>query len=200
MRDTIFIDFDGVIRLWSGGEIKASEYAVGVEEGTLLSTAFSPMFLVPAITGDITHEEWVANVGSELAEKYNDRTSHHLLSGWSNASWEINSALLTKLREIAPQCKLVLVTNATTKLSSDLAESGVARELDFVVNSAEVGAAKPSLEFYHSALSIADTTASKSLFIDDSLSHVEAAESIGILSIQHKSNAETIDFVGQNCT
>jgi len=200
MRDTIFIDFDGVIRLWSNVAIKASENAAGVEEGTLLSVAFSPNFLYPAITGVISHEQWVSNVGSELTEKYDNRISQHLLSGWESASWEINSVLLEQIRIIAPQYKLVLVTNATTKLSDDLEVSGVACQLDFIVNSAEIGVAKPSLQFYHKALSIADSTPAKSLFIDDSLSHVEAANSVGMLSILHNSNAETIRFVRQNCT
>jgi len=200
MKDTIFIDFDGVVRLWTGLEIQASEHSVGVEKGTLLSIAFAPEFLEPAVIGKISHEEWIKNVGNELTRRYSDRISLELLSGWSNARWEINSELLTQLKAIAPQCKLVLVTNATTKLASDLESAGVASELDIVVNSAEIGTAKPDVRFYRKALSIAGTSAQKSLFIDDSESHIEAAVALGITSVQHKNNTDTVDFVKQNCT
>lgn len=123
-----------------------------------------------------------------------------LLTGWSNASWEINSDLVTQLKAITPQCKLVLVTNATTKLASDLVDSGVALNLDIIVNSAEIGTVKPDIRFFRRALSIADTTVQNSIFIDDSLSHIEAAVSLGIASIQHKNNTDTMEFVRQKCT
>jgi len=42
----------------------------GVKKGTLLSIAFSPKFLMPAVTGEISHEKWIKNVGEELAEIY----------------------------------------------------------------------------------------------------------------------------------
>lgn len=200
MKDTIFIDFDGVIRLWSGKEIEDSEKLAGVAEGTLLSVAFSPKYLSPAIDGRITHEEWVTNVGSELTEKYQEGIAQQLLLGWSNASWEINLDLLEQLKKHVPHCKLVLVTNATTKLSADLEQSGLKSTLDIVVNSADIGVFKPDVAFYHNALSKAGTTVQKSIFIDDSLSHIDTAISVGIDSIQHKDNSSTIGFVKQKCT
>ena len=200
MKDTILIDFDGVIRHWSGKEIEESEMIAGVAKGSILSVAFSPEFLSPAIEGDITHEEWVGNVEKELSNRHGNSVALGLISGWNNASWEIDSELIEEIRTVAPQCKLVLVTNATSKLTSDLVSAGLQSELDIIVNSSDIGSAKPSSAFYQSSLSMANTTAKRSLFIDDGLSNVEAAISLGIDSIQHLRNADTVEFVRQKCT
>lgn len=200
MKDTILIDFDGVIRHWSNSEIEKAEELTDVGKGALLSVAFAPEFLSPAVHGEITHEEWVERVKNELENRYNHSAALELMSGWKKASWNTDKKLMKELRKVAPQCQLVLVTNATTKLAADIHVSDLDSELDIVVSSAQIGSAKPSLSFYQSALSMANTNAIKSIFIDDSLLNVEAAISLGIDSIQHLDNADTIKFVRQKCT
>ena len=200
MKDTILIDFDGVIRHWSGNEIEGAELISGVEKGSLLSVAFAPEYLSPVIVGEVSHEEWVVNVEDALGKKYGKRVALELICSWNNASWEIDKELIKEIRGAAPQCKLVLVTNATSKLTSDLVRSGLKSEFDIIVNSADIGSAKPSFAFYKSSLSMANTTAKKSIFIDDSLSNVEAAVSIGIDSIRHMRNSDTLKFIRQKCT
>lgn len=44
MKDTILVDFVGVIRHRSGDEIERSERIAGVAKGTLLPVAFSNVF------------------------------------------------------------------------------------------------------------------------------------------------------------
>jgi len=198
-KSTILIDFDGVLRHWSSKEISCSEDLAGVERGALLSVAFSREFLTPAVLGEITHEEWNRRVGVELTNKYNEDISAQLVLGWSNASWEVNFELAKYMESVADQCKIVLVTNATTKLPSDLECSGLQSFLDNVINSSEVGSAKPDLEIYRRAISVSETTIENSIFIDDSMAHVKAAISLGIDSIQHQNNADTIGFVMDKC-
>lgn len=200
MRNTILIDFDGVIRHWTGKEIEKSESQAGVDKGSLLSVAFSPEFLSPAIEGKITHEEWAERVERDLQKRFNRSVALTLMVGWKSASWEIDRNLLNEIRAAAPLCKLVLVTNATTRLSLDLVNSGLDSKLDMVINSAEIGYAKPNIAFYEKALDRASTSSKQSIFIDDSLLHVEAARSLGIDSIQHRNNSDTIEFVRQNFT
>ncbi len=199
MVDTIFIDLDGVLRHWHGNEIEHAELLVGVDKGTLFSVAFSDVVLLPAIEGRITHEMWVSNVTDVLANRYSNIVAFELISGWNSASWKIDTELLEAVKIAAPHCKLVLVTNATTKLQSDLLSAGLQSEFDVIVNSAVIGSAKPNLAFYQSALDMAGTTATKSLFIDDSPENVEVAASLGMVSIKHFKNTETIDFIRRKC-
>lgn len=77
--------------------------------------------------------------------------------------------------------RLVLVTNATSRLPSDLSALGLSEHLHEVVNSSRVGVAKPSKEIFRVALDLSGTSPAQTLFIDDTAANVSAAASLGIL-------------------
>lgn len=197
MKDTILIDFDGVLRHWSGTEVKDAEAMLGLDSGTLFTWAFSPQLLIPAITGTISHEEWHERVYSKLAHLYDDNIASQLVAAWDTASWEIDTHFLRGLQQLAPTCKLVLVTNATSRLDSDLRKVGLESTFDGVVNSSHIKVAKPEPHFFEKALSVAGSKVSNTVFIDDSLDNVNAARSMGIASIHHKNTIETLEFIQQ---
>ncbi|MEO0355244.1 MAG: HAD-IA family hydrolase [Cyanobacteria bacterium P01_A01_bin.3] len=199
MKDTILIDFDGVLRHWSGAEVKDAETMLGLDSGTLFAWTFSPQLLTPAITGIISHEEWRERVHSKLAHLYDDNIASQLVVAWDEASWEIDTHFLRGLQQLAPTCKLVLVTNATSRLDSDLRKAGLTSAFDWVVNSSQIKVAKPESRFFGKALSIAGSKVSNAIFIDDSLDNVNAARSIGIASIHHKNAIETLKFIQRQC-
>ncbi|NER84299.1 MAG: HAD family hydrolase [Leptolyngbya sp. SIO1D8] len=154
MKDTILIDFDGVIRHWSGTEVKDAEHRLGLDSGTLFSWAFSPPLLLPAITGIISHEEWSERVKAKLTHLYGEAISSQLISTWQAASWEINTDFLRDLKQLTSTFKLVLVTNATSRLDSDLSKAGLESAFDAVVNSSKIHVAKPELKFFEKARSL----------------------------------------------
>lgn len=195
MKDTILIDFDGVLRHWSGTEIKDAETRLGLDSGTLFAWAFSQELLSPAITGITSHEEWSERVHSKLAHLYGDNTARQLITAWQSASWEIDFNFLQDLKELMPTHQLILVTNATSRLDSDLKRAGLMSTFDGVVNSSQIGVAKPEHRFFEQALLVADSQAQNAIFIDDSLENVNAARSMGIDSIQHTNVTETLEFI-----
>ncbi|MDB9526320.1 HAD family hydrolase [Oscillatoria sp. CS-180] len=195
MKDTVLIDFDGVLRHWSGTEIKDAETRLGLDNGTLFSWAFSQELLSPAITGAISHEKWSEHVHSKLAHLYGNNIASQLIVAWHTASWKIDFNFLQGLQELASTCRLVLATNATSRLDSDLKRAGLTSTFDGVVNSAQIGVAKPEHRFFEQALLVADSRAQNAVFIDDSLENVNAARSMGINSIHHRNVAETLEFI-----
>lgn len=195
MKDTILIDFDGVLRHWSGTEVKDAEHRLGLDSGTLFSWAFSHPLLTPAITGVISHEEWIERVEAKLAHLYGDEIASQLTAAWQAASWEIDSDFLRDLQQLTSTCKLVLVTNATSRLDSDLRKAGLDSTFDAVINSSQIQVAKPAWPFFQTALSIAGSHASSAVFIDDSLKNVNAARSVGLDSIHHQNVAETLKLL-----
>ncbi|MEM9487340.1 MAG: HAD-IA family hydrolase [Cyanobacteria bacterium P01_F01_bin.116] len=200
VKDTILIDLDGVLRHWVGSEISDAESALGLARGTLLSWAFSHELLLPAITGKVTHEQWHGRVKSKLAQIHNDNVASKLIKAWNDATWEIDFNMLQGLKQLAPACQYVLVTNATSRLDADLKEAGLTSAFNVVVNSSKIGVAKPDQLFFRKALSVAGSEACGSVFIDDNLDNVNAARSMGIDSIRHQNVVDTLEFIQRQCT
>ncbi|MEM7063468.1 MAG: HAD-IA family hydrolase [Cyanobacteria bacterium P01_B01_bin.77] len=200
LKDTILIDFDGVLRHWVGAEVDDAERALGLASGTLFSLAFSHELLFPAITGEVTHEQWHERVKSKLVQMHTDNVAGKLIKAWNEANWEIDFELLQGLKQLAPTCQYVLVTNATSRLDADLKKASLTSAFNVVVNSSKIGVAKPERLFFHQALSVAGSQACSSVLIDDSLENVNAAHSMGIESIHHQNVADTLEFIRKQCT
>ena len=64
--------------------------------------------------------------------------------------------------------------------------------VDVFIISAEVKLAKPDAEIYELALNFLNAKAEESLFVDDLIENIKAAEELGITGIWHRDNDETI--------
>jgi putative hydrolase of the HAD superfamily len=174
MVGAVLCDLDGVLRRWPPmGDLDTGH---GVPEGTLAAAAFAPHRLLPAITGRCTDEQWRAAVTADL--RAHTPRAAELVAAWSAGAGEIDqdvAALLASVRG-----RVVLVTNATTRLESDVDALGLARQVDAVVNSARLGFAKPSPEIYLAAAEVAGVPPQRCLFVDDSAANVDAATALGM--------------------
>ena len=72
------------------------------------------------------------------------------------------------------------MTNATSRLNSDLDVLGIRREFDCIVNSSAIGSAKPEARIFELSLSLVGATASHAVFVDDQKINVQAAVALGI--------------------
>jgi putative hydrolase of the HAD superfamily len=197
VKNTILVDFDGVIRHWPNFEIDKRVESLGLESNPLFSCAFSERQLRPAITGIITHQEWCENVKFELAQKYGDRIATDLVNSWYQLDADIDFEFLENIRNSAKNSRLVLVTNATSRLDSDLTRAGLEYAFDSVINSSIIGVEKPEQSFFRMTMQLLNVAASDCVFIDDSLKNVESARSVGIDSIWHKCKEETLKFISE---
>ena len=84
------------------------------------------------------------------------------------------------LQACRKRAHLVLISNATSRLPSDLRRLGITENFDYIVNSSEVGAAKPDPGIYFAALDTVGAAPGQALFIDDNAGHVAAAMRLGI--------------------
>jgi putative hydrolase of the HAD superfamily len=124
-----------------------------------------------ALTGAISHLEWRTAIAETLAQLYGIQAAQRAVDAWSQVG-VLNEEVVALIRRVRATTPVWLATNATTRLPADLATLGLDRELDGVVNSSAVGAAKPSEAFFAAALSLAGPVA---LFVDDSAGHCDAA-------------------------
>ena len=180
MLPVIFCDFDGVIRHWDNTALFEQEVAFQLPKGTTFKAAFSAELLLPAITGQVKDEVWRDRVEQTLAKTVPHHQTTQLVHAWSNSPASIDFHLLETLRTMLPNHAIALVTNATSCLNQDMVNLQIDKAFDFVINSSEIGVAKPEVDFYRQAAQLTGATIETSLFIDDSLKNVQAAEAFGL--------------------
>jgi len=175
----LFVDLDGVLRRWGNGDA-AIEVRCGLPNGSLTRVAFSPEFLTPAITGTVSDEMWRRQVAAELQRRHPRSMAHAAVAQWSASPGELEPHVLDVLSRCRNDIRLILATNATSRLGADLRALGLEQRFDAVANSSSLGVAKPNAAYFDAALSVAGVRASDALFVDDSPANVMAARQTGM--------------------
>jgi putative hydrolase of the HAD superfamily len=193
--NVILTDLDGVIRHWNNESLHQKEVDNGLARGYLHSVCFERELLSKAVTGKISDSEWRIKVKDRLAIAIGERLADVLVHEWSNYEAIIDNRVIEIYRQYIPGAKLVLTTNATSRLDQDLKSQGIDDRFDEVFNSSELGVAKPSHNFYKKVVSKLGVRIEEVIYIDDSLINVEAAELLGIRSHQYKDHAQLEAFL-----
>ncbi len=180
MTNVILTDLDGVIRIWSPEIHRKAERVTGLPEGAIPRAAFSDDLLPLVITGQISDDEWRGRTAGLLSQDFPDANAERAVALWSSSPGEVDLEVLEILRACRKRAKLVLVSNATSRLLSDLRRLGIAEDFDYIINSSEVGFAKPDPNIYFAALNTVEASPGQALFIDDNAGHVAAATRLGI--------------------
>jgi len=176
--DALLIDFDGVLRRWpdDDGELEAAH---GLPPGSLRRVAFAPDLIEPAVLGRISDEQWRERIAQDLQRAHPDSEAAQAVARWSAAAGELDREVLALLDRCWPELRLVLVSNATSRLPRDLQALGLAQRFHAVINSSELGHAKPDSYCLRAALAYAGVEAGHALFVDDDAANVAAAVALG---------------------
>ncbi len=191
MIEVLLFDFDGVVRHFDRSRVPIIERAAGLPLGSIASVAFSDEQLIPAITGRIRDEVWRERIAAALTSAYPESDARSAVREWSQSIGTIDAEMEALVAECRGRYRIGLVSNATSRLASDLALLNVAQHFDEIINSSEVGIAKPDRGIYDHAIARMQRAAGQMLFVDDAPQNVEAARSLGITAIHHTSPAET---------
>jgi putative hydrolase of the HAD superfamily len=176
-------DVDGVVRIWHHSLQAALEDRTGMPRGVIASIAFEPSLLEMVNIGRISDEEWRSAITDRLlpwCASYAEARS--VTDRWRSAS-TLDRRVLRFFAKIRDQFTVLLLTNGTTRTCVELAALGVTKHVDGVVNSADVGVAKPSARIFDLALEMAAVQPSQCLFVDDSARHVAAARELGMPAV-----------------
>lgn len=189
MIRVVCFDLDGVLRLWDGSLVAQIEQEANLPVGAIYSIAFEPGLLEQAITGRIRDEEWRDAIAERLRLQFPSLTSAHaqmLIQRWSSSIGAVDESVLAIIRDCRRHVRVLLVSNATSRLSFDLVQLGIDNEFDAVINSAEVGWRKPQQEIFQEAIHRAGVSATEMLFVDDTHENVEAAEKAGLVGYEYQ--------------
>ncbi|MET9759967.1 HAD-IA family hydrolase [Streptomyces sp. NPDC006372] len=181
----VLCDIDGVLRHWpTDDEI---EQAHGLPAGALAAAAFAPSRVHPAITGQITDEQWRSAVAADLAATCGSQErARAAVAAWSELVPIVDRELVALLTQVRTVASVALVSNGTTRLEQDLARQGLDAVADTVVNTARIGVAKPDPRVYRIAAERLGATADRCLFIDDTAANVTAARDAGMTAFHYR--------------
>jgi putative hydrolase of the HAD superfamily len=182
MHRAIIFDFDGVIRHWDQDEARAIESRFGLPEGAIAAAAFDPALLERAVTGRILDETWRLAIRNALVRAHGPDAAG-AEEQWSARQGRIDREVVAIVAEMRKRMRTGLLTNATTRLETDLQAFKLDQAFDVVVNSSRIGYAKPSPAIYRAAWHRLGFPPEQCIFIDDTPGHVEAACESGLTGI-----------------
>lgn len=93
--------------------------------------------------------------------------------------------------------KIVLLTNATSRLNEDLEILGLDSWFTDVINSSQTGSIKSEPEIYRTAIRACGCTVEEIVYIDDSQENTLAASQMGILSHHYTGVAECKQYLAK---
>jgi putative hydrolase of the HAD superfamily len=112
------------------------------------------------------------------------------VADWSGPCGEVDQRVLAVLREQRRSRPVALLSNATDRLPRDLQWLGLDGELDAVVNSSELGLAKPDPEVFVAVCSALGLPPYRCLFVDDQQVNVDAAARVGLRAHPYRGPGE----------
>ncbi|HMO83277.1 MAG TPA: HAD-IA family hydrolase [Candidatus Paceibacterota bacterium] len=187
----IFFDLDGVLRHWDNLNLFTFEQQNNLPKGFLFQHAFQKPLLKKAVTGIITHEEWLDQIYESLIKEINSELSRDLLNTWAESHYTINEKLLIETRAQHPSVPFYMVTNATSRLDHDLQKTNLPIYFKHIFNTSEIGMAKPDKGLFRFVLERAGVEAGGSLFIDDLEENCVVAAGMGFWVINYSLHQNT---------
>ena len=195
MEHALICDLDGVLRIWDPELIAEAERLYGIPSGGLAQAAFgNEARLFRAVTGAITDQQWRQEVASDV-------TATHAVDGaaavdaWSRAPGRVDQAVLDIIRRARQRQTVALLTNATTRLSTDLALLGLDHEIDMVFNTSHLGIAKPDRQVFEHVARVLDVQPRHCVFVDDHPDNVAAARAVGMTGHRFTRSADLARFL-----
>ncbi len=154
-------------------------------------------FLGPSGESEFAHKVWTGEISEvDLLKNVGLRWR---LSPWlvrflrtrSFSKKRFNQPMADFVRSLRPRYLTAILSNAGDLDRQVFNEAyGIEDLVDKVIISAEVGLAKPDPRIFKLALDLFSLQPAETIFVDDLLVNVEAAEKVGIRAIQFHSNEQ----------
>ena len=147
--------------------------------------------------GEVTFKEYVENISAMLPNG-NRIDADNLRDIWMNSKIGEMPAV-SLLDDLLTNYSVWVISNTTEVHIKSLQSQFVfLNSFNGIITSERAGTHKPHPNIFKFALSEANTDGTSSLFIDDSCSNVESAESLGFVSHHYTKFDELMKFIKRN--
>jgi putative hydrolase of the HAD superfamily len=181
MIKAVVFDFDDVIRKWNSAETFAIEERYGLPQGCIFEKLSDPRLIQRVTTGVISDEEWRDTVAEQLEALHGDG-AREAVHEWSVRIGDLDNSVVHLVRALRSHFTVALLSNATSRLRTDLAAHGIADDFDYIFSSSEIGIGKPDVAVFAFVGRTLDVAPEEWLFVDDTAENVAAANGVGIRS------------------
>ena len=177
-------DLDGVVRHFDTSAQAAVDSRYGLPEGAIGRACFSQPLLTKAASGLVPDAHWREAAARDLTGIAGECATDALRE-WTELPEKLAADVLDLLAQVRERHPVVLLTNATDRLAADIDRLGIGQAFDEIINSSDVGAAKPDLAAFTAAATAVDRVLGRTVtpemiaFVDDTKAHVAAAEALG---------------------
>jgi epoxide hydrolase-like predicted phosphatase len=172
------------------------EKRLGLAQGELTQIVSEVGNASQAASGGITEREIWREVGKKLG-LFDAQIAEMQLDYWSGE--ELNVELVRFIRALRPRYKIGILSNAWSDARAF--HNGRFRMntwSDGAVYSAEVKLVKPDARIYQLILTTLGVRAEESIFVDDMLVNVQAAQALGMKGVQLLDTRQTIKEIQAN--
>lgn len=182
MVKAFIFDFDGVLVRTEDSSLRhAWDIRLGLAPGSVERAIHHSDLWIQAQLGRITPKAYWAGVAEMLYMRREDIAE--LRRDYFSGD-RLNYRLIDLLRDLRQRgCTLALLANDSIELETRLAELGLDPLFDHILISAQIGVMKPDVTAFRVALQTVGALPGEALFIDDSLTNVRAAQSLGMPAI-----------------
>ena len=182
IRAALF-DLDGVLRQFDPEHPARVEREAGLAPGTLHLVAFDAAQVTVAVDGRSTFEQWRDAVAATLERDHGVASGLHVADRFfAVEAGAVDPEVLDVVREVRRRVPVGLLTNATSRLASELEALALTSEVDVVCNSWELGVAKPDPRVFAVAAERMGVPAGECFFTDDRPENAEAAAGAGMVA------------------
>lgn len=190
-------DLDGVLRRFDPALWTALDEITGTAPGTAFTAILRHPFLEEVVRGRGTHRQWRERSAQALVEAGSTpAAADTAVRTWLASPASVDQELLTELEAMRGSGLGVFVlTNGTDRVPEELEELGLTAFLGegrrFLLNTADLGAAKPDREAFSRAHTRIEQELGTTLrreqvgFLDDSARHVRGAARFGWRAVLH---------------
>ena len=186
----VIFDFGRVISSQKPDSLfRAYEDDLGLTCETINQIMFESQAWQDVLIGRISAKQFWYRIGTALGissrDKIDDFRKHY------HADESIDRGVLSLIRRLHGRYKLAVLSNSPPGLAQWLSVWGILDLFDVVYCSGDEGMVKPQPAVYHSTLRRLGLSPHEAVFIDDTIGHVEAAQSLGMHGIRF-TNAEQL--------
>lgn len=196
--EVVVSDLDGVLRVFDDHLWTQLDTALGAEPGTSFASILGHPFLEEVTRGRGTHAQWRERAIKQLMSGgIEQERARAAVTRWADTPAEIDESVLALLTDARDRSLAVFVfTNGTDRVREELETLGLGAIMgdgaQFLLNSADLGHAKPEQEAFRLAHQRIEQTIGhevppqRVLFLDDSAGHVHGAQRYGWQAVQHR--------------
>ncbi len=196
MITVLLLDLDGVLRIWDPLLTEAVETAYGLPRDALREAACDPPRLEAALTGEMDDRAWRAAVADDVARRYGEQ-ARPAVDEWLLPPGHVDPEALEVVRRARTRLRVMLFTNATSRLADDLDRLGLVDEVDGVLSSTDLGLAKPDPDVFSAAAVRTRLLFREIAYVDTSLANIATAEVLGIRSHRYRDVQGLGEFVDE---